>query len=113
MQGGEIFVPKIASMKIVDLAKAMAPKLPLKIIGIRPGEKLHEIMITEDDAVNTLEYSDRYVVTPPFFAWHPESYLSKGQKVPERFAYSSNTNNKWLNSEDFHAMLNTNKSRSD
>ncbi len=66
MKGGEIFVPKIPSSTIVDLAKAMAPHLPIKVIGIRPGEKLHEVMITEDDARNTIDLADRYVIEPAF-----------------------------------------------
>ena len=69
MQGGEIFVPKIPSVKITDLAKAMAPDLPIKIIGIRPGEKLHEVMCPEDDSHITLEFNDHFVIKPTIQFW--------------------------------------------
>jgi UDP-N-acetylglucosamine 4,6-dehydratase len=106
MRGGEIFVPKIPSMKIVDLAKMLAPKLELRVIGIRPGEKLHEIMITEDDAVNTLEYEDRYVVRPAFSGWDSGPRPADGgKKVAARFSYASNTNDEWLKGGDFDGML--------
>jgi UDP-N-acetylglucosamine 4,6-dehydratase len=87
-------------MRMVDLATAMAPGLPHKIIGIRPGEKLHEVMITEDDARNTIELSDRYVIEPQFAFWSRERYEIKGCKsVEEGFSYSSDTNTEWLSGE--------------
>jgi UDP-N-acetylglucosamine 4,6-dehydratase/5-epimerase len=92
MSGGEIFVPKIPSSTIVDLARAMAPHLPIKIIGIRPGEKLHEVMITEDDARNTIDLPDRYVIEPAFSFWNREAYGKNLQTVSEGFRYGSDNN---------------------
>jgi UDP-N-acetylglucosamine 4,6-dehydratase len=97
MQGGEIFVPKIPSMKIADLATAMAPNVEQEIIGIRPGEKLHEIMITVDDARMTLEIDDRYIITPAFPFWtDTHLQISGATPVAEGFAYSSDGNKEWL-----------------
>jgi UDP-N-acetylglucosamine 4,6-dehydratase len=97
MEGGELFVPKIPSVNIVDLAKAMAPDAELDMVGIRPGEKLHEVMISEDDARVTLELKDRFVIEPLFDFWsrsHFESYNAK--RVPDGFSYTSNDNAEWL-----------------
>lgn len=106
MQGGEVFVPKIPSMKITELASVMAPGLPHRTIGIRPGEKLHEIMITEDDARATLELSDRYLIQPWFNSWDAAPYTAAGAKlVPEGFSYSSDTNPAWLNDGEIARML--------
>lgn len=98
MHGGELFVPKIPSMKIVDLAKAIAPKARHKIIGIRPGEKLHEVMISSDDAINTLEFNDYFVIQPAQPWWDQIEYtkINSGKKVSDGFRYASNTNDKWL-----------------
>lgn len=97
MHGGEIFMPKIPSMKVTEMAKALAPDLPHRTIGIRPGEKVHEVLITEDEARNTLELEDRYVIEPAFPFWSRDSYAANGAKrVPEGFRYSSDTNNEWL-----------------
>ncbi|AWJ85479.1 UDP-N-acetylglucosamine 4,6-dehydratase (inverting) (plasmid) [Azospirillum sp. TSH58] len=97
MQGGEIFVPKIPSMRITDLARAMAPQLPHKPVGIRPGEKLHEVMITEDDSRQTFELPDRFVIEPAFAFWTHEPYRRLGaQPVPDGFRYASDTNTDWL-----------------
>ena len=107
LHGGEVFVPKIDSMKIVDVAEAMAPDLPREIVGIRPGEKLHEVMITEDDARLTLELDDCYVIEPDFAFWKRESYEESGAKrVASGFRYASNTNDKWLDHESFITLLN-------
>jgi len=106
MRGGEIFVPKIPSMRVVDLATAMAPDLPHRIIGIRPGEKLHEVMITEDDARNTIELCDRYIVQPDFSFWDNGHYRSvKAEPVPDGFRYASNTNDRWLDVAAFRRLL--------
>ena len=106
MRGGEIFVPKIPSMKMVDLAKVMAPEKPIKIIGVRPGEKLHEIMVTEDDARNTTELEDRYIINPAFAEWHDAVALGVlGKPVADRFSYASNTNTEWLAGEDIRGLL--------
>jgi len=97
MQGGEIFVPKIPSMRIADLARAMAPHLPHKPVGIRPGEKLHEVMITEDDSRQTFELPDRFVIEPAFAFWTHEPYRRLGAKpVTDGFRYASDTNTDWL-----------------
>ncbi len=106
MHGGEIFVPKIPSMRIVDLAMAMAPDLPHKIVGIRPGEKLHEVMVTEDDARSTFDLGDRYVIEPSFIFSTNWSRLSNGKKsVPEDFRYASETNTQWLDAAGLRAIL--------
>lgn len=106
MRGGEIFVPKIPSMRIEDLAKSMAPDLPTRIVGIRPGEKLHEVMITEDDARSTLEYPDRYVIEPSFAGWTNDHAVAKGAvPVAPDFRYGSDTNTEWLTLDDFKVML--------
>ncbi|HYE00492.1 MAG TPA: UDP-N-acetylglucosamine 4,6-dehydratase (inverting) [Alphaproteobacteria bacterium] len=101
-RGGEIFVPKIPSMRIVDLARALAPAARIDIVGIRPGEKLHEVMITEDDARSTVEYRDRYVIEPSLAFWDKETHRSLGaQPVREGFRYSSETNDQWLDGPAF------------
>lgn len=106
MHGGEIFVPKIPSMRITDLAKALAPALPHKIIGIRPGEKLHETMISIDDARNTIELDDRFIIEPAFAFWNRKPYLESGARnVAEGFSYSSDSNSEWVSGDDLLAML--------
>lgn len=106
MQGGEIFVPKIPSTKITELANVMAPGLPHKVVGIRPGEKLHEVMITEDDARATLELPDRYLIQPWFNSWDSAPYIAAGAKpVGDGFRYSSDTNPDWLNEGEIARML--------
>jgi UDP-N-acetylglucosamine 4,6-dehydratase len=97
MEGGEIFVPKIPSVKITDVAEALHPGGEQKIVGIRPGEKLHEVMITEDDSRSTLEMEDRYVIEPQFDYWSRTPYANRGAKrVVEDFRYSSDSNSEWL-----------------
>jgi UDP-N-acetylglucosamine 4,6-dehydratase len=106
MRGGEIFVPKIPSMKIVDVALAVAPELPHKNVGIRPGEKLHEVMITEDDARMTLELADRYVICPPKANFSTGPLLAAGAApVAEGFRYSSETNEEWLPGPSLAALV--------
>jgi UDP-N-acetylglucosamine 4,6-dehydratase len=106
MYGGEIFVPKIPSMRITDLAKALAPGLPIKIVGIRPGEKLHEVMITEDDSRQTLELDDRYVIEPSFAWWQRERYDTAGATpVAEGFRFASDTNSDWLDAARLKALI--------
>jgi len=104
MTGGEIFVPKIASMRIGELGKVLAPNLPHHVVGIRPGEKLHEVMITEDDARMTLELDDRYAICAP------ESALAGirargGRPVAEGFRYTSDTNDEWIDESALRAMI--------
>ena len=107
MHGGEIFVPKLPSMRLVDLARSMAPDLPQTIVGIRPGEKLHEVMITEDDARSTMEMDDRYVIQPQFDYWRDTEQASGqgGEPVPEGFRYSSETNETWLDEPSLAKLL--------
>jgi UDP-N-acetylglucosamine 4,6-dehydratase len=107
MRGGEIFVPKIPSMRIVDLARAMAPNLSHEVIGIRPGEKVHEVMITEDDARMTVELDDRYVIRPPWQRFKEDHLKPFGAKpVPEDFRYSSDSNLEWLDAETLVGLVN-------
>ncbi|HLJ22416.1 MAG TPA: UDP-N-acetylglucosamine 4,6-dehydratase (inverting) [Stellaceae bacterium] len=106
MQGGEIFVPKIPSMRMTDLAHCMAPDMPTKVVGIRPGEKLHEVMITEDDSRLTLELDDRYVIEPAFRWWQRDSYLARGATpVSDGFRFSSDTNQDWLDEPRLLSLL--------
>jgi UDP-N-acetylglucosamine 4,6-dehydratase len=106
MRGGEIFVPKIPSMRMVDLAKSLAPHLPTRAVGIRPGEKLHEVMVTEDDSRLTLELADRYVIEPAFRWWDREPYLAEGARpVPEGFSFTSDTNEDWLDAPRLNRLL--------
>lgn len=104
MNGGEIFIPKIPSMSILDLAEAIAPKCEIEIVGIRPGEKLHEAMITEDDARHTLEYDDYFVIQPEFPWWSAE-YKNGGKSLPEGFTYVSNVNNQWLTVDELRELV--------
>ncbi len=106
MSGGEIFVPKIPSMNIVDLAETMAPGVPHKMVGIRPGEKLHEIMVPEDDGRSTMELDDRYIIAPQFPWWSGETHVQRGAThVSEGFSYASDTNTEWLSGEDMLRLL--------
>ena len=92
MCGGELFVPKIPSMNIMDLARAIAPDCETRIVGIRPGEKLHELMITRDDARRTLEFEKFFIVQPEFHYWSRRSDWEKGTAVADDFEYSSGDN---------------------
>ncbi len=103
MNGGEIFVPKIPSMNMVDLAEAIAPECKTEIIGIRPGEKLHEAMITEDDARRTVEFDTYYVIQPEFPWWGVEK--SKGKPLPDGFKYTSDLNKEWLTVEQLRELV--------
>ncbi|MFH1428343.1 MAG: UDP-N-acetylglucosamine 4,6-dehydratase (inverting) [Candidatus Margulisiibacteriota bacterium] len=104
MLGGEVFVPKIPSMSIIDLAKAVAPDCKIKIIGIRPGEKLHEIMISADDARHTIELDDCFVIKPEFSWWDKASH-QQANPVADEFSYSSNTNKEWLTIPQLHKLI--------
>jgi UDP-N-acetylglucosamine 4,6-dehydratase/5-epimerase len=109
MFGGEIFVPKIPSMKIVDLATAVCPRCEHDIVGIRPGEKLHELLITRDDARYTIEFDDFYVIRPAVHLWDSaeiKAYDGKeGRAVPEDFEYSSDGNSQWIDVDGLRLML--------
>jgi UDP-N-acetylglucosamine 4,6-dehydratase len=104
MCGGEIFIPKIPSTRIVDLAHVVAPNLPIRRIGIRPGEKLHEVLFTEDDARVTRDLGDRYLIEPPLNFWVGGNY-EKALQVPEGFRYASNTNDHWLNDDELARLI--------
>jgi UDP-N-acetylglucosamine 4,6-dehydratase/5-epimerase len=103
MTGGEVFVPKIPSMKMTDLAAAMAPDLPIKVVGVRPGEKLHEMMISADDARSTIDLGDRYAIEPAFVEYTREGLA--GTPLPEGFSYASDTNDDWLSGAGLLALL--------
>lgn len=105
MGAGEIFVPKIPSMKIVDLARAMAPDLEQEIVGIRPGEKLHEMLITEADSRTTLELDDCFVIVPAFFKSDKKWRVHESSRVGENFRYASQSNDEWLDVESLGAIL--------
>jgi UDP-N-acetylglucosamine 4,6-dehydratase len=107
MRGGEIFVPKIPSMKMTDLVAAMAPDAAIEVVGIRPGEKLHEMMISADDARSTAYLGDRYAIEPAFVEYPREPFRVNGgpESVPEEFSYASNTNTDWLSAEALMAMV--------
>ncbi len=105
MRGAEIFIPKIPSMSIPDLAEAMSPGIAKKIVGIRPGEKLHEVMIAEDDARNTVEFADRYVIEPNPIAWTGHVLRDGAKPVLDGFSYSSDKNDDWLNAEGLRELI--------
>lgn len=104
MHGGEIFVPKIPSMNVMDLAKAIAPGCEIDIVGIRPGEKLHEAMIMEDDARHTREFDTHYVIQPEF-SWWSEKYIKGGKSLPDGFKYTSDANTEWLSVEQLKDLV--------
>ena len=107
MLGGEIFVPKIPSMKVSDVAKVVAPGCKTKIIGIRPGEKLHEVMITQDDALYTAEFESYYAIQPAAYWWDRSTYMKDtgGEAATEEFKYSSDTNSDWMTREQLAEIL--------
>jgi UDP-N-acetylglucosamine 4,6-dehydratase len=109
MHGGEIFVPKIPSMNIMDVARVVAPECRTETIGVRPGEKLHEVLITGDDACHTVEFDDHYVIQPNDVWWDREDYLktSGGRPVAEGFQYSSDSNPVWMTREALGSLLAT------
>lgn len=113
MQGGEIFVPKIPSARIIDLAEAVAPGIPKKIVGIRPGEKLHEVMCPSDDAHITLEFDDHYVIQPSIIflslgPWDTNPRGERGHPVKDGFEYSSGTNTDFLSVDDLRSLIEVN-----
>jgi UDP-N-acetylglucosamine 4,6-dehydratase len=104
MHGGEIFVPKIPSFKVIDVARVVCPGIPTRVIGIRPGEKLHEIMITEDDSNYTYEFDDHFAILSPSLL-ASGAYERLGSKVPEGFNFSSDNNKVWHTDESFLELL--------
>jgi UDP-N-acetylglucosamine 4,6-dehydratase len=118
MQGGEIFVPKIPSMKMTEMAKAIAPNLPQEIIGIRPGEKLHEVMCPLDDSHLTLEFDDHFVIKPSIIFSSPIDYATnnlneKGKAVKSGFEYNSRDNDIWLTHQELLEKIEISKQEED
>lgn len=112
MVGGEIYVRRIPSMKVTDIALACAPEAKHEIIGIRPGEKIHEQMIGAEDALHTYEYADYFKILPAIHGWSSDPYrIKSGKKVPEDFTYSSDTNTEWTNIESLRAWIELNRSK--
>ncbi|NIM94804.1 MAG: UDP-N-acetylglucosamine 4,6-dehydratase (inverting) [Anaerolineales bacterium] len=107
MEGGEVFIPKIPSMRVVDLAKAIAPQAKIDVIGIRPGEKLHELLVSEDDSRHTIELEDMYVVEPTGVLWFGHAWRGRGKPLPDGFEYASNTNDQWLSVDELQEYLNS------
>jgi UDP-N-acetylglucosamine 4,6-dehydratase len=103
MFGGEVFVPKIPSMNIMDLAEAIAPQCEIDEIGIRPGEKLHEVLISEDEARQAVMFDDSFIIQPAHPWWALENWTD-GQPLPDGFSYSSNNNSDWLDASQFRAL---------
>ena len=100
MHGGEVFVPKIPSMKVVDLARVVAPQAEINVIGIRPGEKLHEVLISEDEARTVVELDDMYVVQPAEALWFGRDWEKQGKAINDEFRYASNNNTEWLSVDE-------------
>jgi UDP-N-acetylglucosamine 4,6-dehydratase (inverting) len=110
MWGGELFVPKIPSCKIVDIAEAVAPGCEIEIVGIRPGEKIHEEMITETDSLNCIEFEDYYVILPSLKKWDAERFRLESNGTPGKycemgFGYSSGSNSQWLSVEELRTLI--------
>jgi len=104
MHGGEIFVPKIPSMKLVDMAEALAPGCEVEHVGIRAGEKLHEVLVSEDEARNTIELDDRFVIQPSHSWWRNENW-KQGRPVPQGYRYTSDSNATWLTAAALEEMV--------
>jgi len=105
MHGGEVFVPKIPSTTIIDLARVIAPEAEIEIIGIRPGEKLHEVLISEDEARSTVEMEDMFVVQPAVSPWFGYEWEKLGKSLEDGFRYASNTNDEWLTPEQIREIV--------
>jgi UDP-N-acetylglucosamine 4,6-dehydratase len=99
MQGGEVFVPKIPSTNIVDLAQVIAPDCRIEYIGIRPGEKLHEVLVSEDEARHALEMENMFVIEPQASLWFGHAWRERGKPLPEDYRYASDTNDEWLDQD--------------
>jgi UDP-N-acetylglucosamine 4,6-dehydratase/5-epimerase len=109
MHGGEIFVPKIPSMRLLDLAETIAPGCEIETIGIRPGEKLHEVLVSEDEARNTLEVEDRYIIQPAHPWWRRENWVN-GRPLREGFRYTSDNNEEWLTNQQLRELASLSES---
>lgn len=104
-RGGETFISKIPSFKVTDLAKAMLPDCELKEVGIRPGEKLHEIMVTREDSLNTYEYDNHFIIYPQVNWWNESKVIPGGKRIDDGFMYSSDNNTEWYSVEDLKKLL--------
>lgn len=104
MRGGEIYVPKLPSMKLLDLVEALAPDCRLDVVGIRPGEKLHEVLVSEDEARRTIETDDLYVIQPAHAWWKPLK-RRKARPVPDGFRFTSETNSRWLRGAELQRLV--------
>ncbi|MNJ17320.1 UDP-N-acetylglucosamine 4,6-dehydratase [compost metagenome] len=112
MEGGEIYVKKIPSMKVTDLARVVAPDAAQKVVGIRPGEKLHEQMISAEDSYTTFEYPEHYKILPVINNWATcEKRIKDGKKVPEGFVYASDNNSEWMTDAQLQAWIDANKDK--
>jgi FlaA1/EpsC-like NDP-sugar epimerase len=107
MWGGELFVPKIPSYRITDVAEAIGPKCKRVVVGIRPGEKLHEEMITETDGLNTIEFDKHFIILPSARLWDPDEYCKafNGRRCEYGFKYSSGNNTEWLSVEELRKLI--------
>ena len=108
MRGGEIFVPKIPSMRVIDLARALAPECEIKIIGIRPGEKIHETLLTEDEAARGRDIGDCFLIEPAF-PWWDGGQHDRGRPLPAGFRYASDTNDHWLSTQELRDLIEAQK----
>lgn len=106
MRGGEVFVPKIPSMKVTDLAEVIAPGVKIETIGIRPGEKVHEVLVSEHEARHAFELDDMYVIKP-LFPWWEEDGWKEGRPLPDGFRYASDTNDRWLDAPELEQLVRT------
>ena len=104
MQGGEVFVPRIPSMRVIDIAEAIAPGAPRRIIGIRPGEKIHEVLLTEEEARHATAFDDYFAIYPSFPFWRATDY-PRGEELPPGFDFTSERNEDWLNAQQLNEMI--------
>jgi len=107
--GGEIYIRKAPSMKVTDIARAVAPAAELRVVGVRPGEKLHEQMIGPEDARHTFEYGDYYKIFPALHGWRGKMEVAGGRQVPEGFVYASDSNSAWMSVEALRAWIDANR----
>ena len=105
MHGGEIFVPKVPSMRILDVVKTIAPTCKIKFIGIRPGEKIHECLLTEDESRHSIEINDFFIIEPEHIWWNRNKLTQHGKQLPEGFRYTSDKNDTWITSTDLKKTL--------
>ena len=112
MEGGEIYVKKIPSMKVTDLARVVAPGAKQKVVGIRPGEKLHEQMISAEDSYTTYEYPEHFKILPVIHDWaNCPKRIKDGKKVPEGFVYASDNNGEWMTDAQLQAWIDVNREK--